>query len=136
MTKRIVTPRRVAIASAFAMWAAHAASVPPLATGDSRSVSQPVYPAVCTTLSAQFTTSQRSSPPGSDDSSRLQAALNSCGGTGKSVVLAASGSNNAFYTGSLTMNGQALVVNSGVTLFGNNSYSSGSQLISVTGTNA
>jgi polygalacturonase len=122
--------------SAVATYAAYAASVPPLATGDTRSVSQPVYPAVCTTLSAKFTTSQRSSPPSSDDTSRIQAALNSCGGTGKSVVLAASGSNNAFYTGALTMNGQALVVNSGVTLFGNNSYTSSSQLISVTGTNA
>ena len=120
----------------LAISAASAASVPPLATGDSRTVSQPVYPAVCTTLSAQFDTSQRSSPPGTDDTSRLQAALNSCGGTGKSVVLAVSGTHGAFYTNALTMNGVALVVNSGVTLYGSNSYSSASQLLSVTGTNA
>jgi polygalacturonase len=107
-----------------------------LATGDSRSVSQPGYPAVCTTLSAQFTTSQRSSPPSSDDTSRVQAALNSCEGTGKSVVLAASGSNNAFYTGEITVSGEALVINSGVTLEGNTSYSSQSELVYITGTNA
>jgi polygalacturonase len=107
-----------------------------VATGDSRSVSQPSYPAVCQTLSAQFTTSQRSSPPSSDDTSRIQSALTTCAGTGKSVVLAASGSNNAFYSGMLTVNGEGLVVNSGVTLEGSNSYSSQSELIYVKGTNS
>src|SRR5215475_9376149 len=107
-----------------------------LATGDSRTVSQPVLPAVCLTLNAQFTSSQRSSPPSSDDTSRIQSALNSCAGSGKSVVLAASGSNNAFYSGLLTVNGEGLVINSGVTLFGNNSYSSQSELILIKGTNA
>ena len=107
-----------------------------LATGDSRSVSQPGYPAVCETLTAQFSTSQRSSPPSSDDTSRLQSALNSCAGTGKSVVLAASGSNNAFYSDKITVNGEGLVVNSGVTLEGNNSYSSQSELVLVEGTNS
>jgi polygalacturonase len=107
-----------------------------LATGDSRSVSQPSFPAVCATLSAQFTTSQRSSPPSSDDTSRVQAALNTCKGTGKSVVLAASGSNNAFYTSEITVSGEGLVINSGVTLEGNNSYSSKSELVLVEGTNS
>jgi polygalacturonase len=105
-----------------------------LATGDSRSVSQPSLPAVCTTLTAQHTTSQRSSPPSSDDTSRVAAALSSCKGTGKSVVLAPSGSNNAFYTKTITVSGEALVVDSGVTLFGSNGYSG--ELISVGGTNA
>jgi polygalacturonase len=107
-----------------------------VATGDSRSVSQPGFPSVCDTLTAQFTTSQRSSPPSSDDTSRVQAALTSCAGTGKSVVLASSGSDNAFYTGELTVNGEGLVVNSGVTLEGNNSYSSKSELINVEGSNS
>jgi polygalacturonase len=107
-----------------------------VATGDSRSVSQPKFPSVCDTLTAQFTTSQRSSPPSSDDTSRVQAALTSCAGTGKSVVLASSGSDNAFYTGELTVNGEGLVVNSGVTLEGNNSYSSKSELIEVEGSNS
>jgi polygalacturonase len=107
-----------------------------LATGDSRSVSQPGYPAVCTTLTAQFTTSQRSSPPSSDDTSRIQSALNSCQGTGKSVVLAASGSKNAFFTGGITVNGAGLVVNSGVSLYGSKSYEGTSQLVLVEGSNA
>ena len=60
-------------------------------------------PAICTTLSAQlatsneqFSSSAESSPP---DTSRIQAALNSCSGTGKAVVLAPSGSDNAFLAG-------------------------------------
>ena len=67
-----------------------------LATGDSRTITEPKYPAVCTTLTAQFGSAQRSSPPSSDDTSRLQNALTSCAGSGKSVVLAATGSRNAF----------------------------------------
>jgi polygalacturonase len=106
------------------------------ATGDPRSVGTPTYPAVCETLTANFTTSERSSPPSSDDTGRIQSALNACAGSGKSVVLAPSGSNNAFYSDKLTVNGEGLVVDSGVTLEGNNSYSSQSELISVTGTNS
>jgi polygalacturonase len=107
-----------------------------VATGDPRSVGTPTYPAVCETLSAQFSTSERSSPPSSDDTRRIQSALNGCAGTGKSVVLATSGSDNAFYSGKLTVNGEGLVVNSGVTLEGNSSYSSASELILVSGTNS
>ena len=106
------------------------------ATGDSRSVGTPTYPAVCQTLTANFTTSERSSPPATDDTSRIQNALDACAGSGKSVVLAPSGSNNAFYSGKLTVNGEGLVVDSGVTLEGNNSYSSQSELILVTGTDS
>ena len=115
--------------------AAHAASVPPLATGDSRRVLPPTPAPVCTVLQAQFSSSQRSTPPSSDDTSRLQAALNSCKDTGKSVVLAGAGpAQNAFFSGTLTMSGEGLVVGFGVTLFGNNTYSG--ELISLTGTNA
>jgi polygalacturonase len=123
-------------AAALFLLGAATAGAQTVATGDSRSVSQPSYPAVCQTLSAQFTTSQRSSPPSSDDTSRIQSALTACAGTGKSVVLAASGSNNAFYSSMLTVNGEGLVVNSGVTLEGSNAYSSKSELIYVKGTNS
>ncbi|HEX4064419.1 MAG TPA: glycosyl hydrolase family 28 protein [Acidobacteriaceae bacterium] len=105
-----------------------------LATGDPRPLIPPHYPLVCTVLRAGFTTTQRATPPSSDDTTRLQAALASCSGTGKSVVLLPSGGNNAFFSGALTVNGEALVVGYGVTLFGNN-YGT-SQMISVTGTNA
>lgn len=125
------------ILAAFTLFTiAVAATGQTLATGDSRTVNQPSYPSVCQTLKAQFSTSQRSSPPSSDDTSRLQSALNSCAGSGKSVVLAASGSNNAFYSEEITVNGEGLVVNSGVTLEGNNGYSSQSELVEVEGTNS
>jgi polygalacturonase len=88
------------------------------------------------TVQAQFSSSQRTSPPSSteDDTARLQSALNNCAGTGQSVVLTASDSSDAFYSGALTVNGEALVVAGGVTLFGSN-YGT-SQFISVTGDNA
>jgi polygalacturonase len=134
MNKRLVFCGFTALAMSVAVPRALFAQT--LATGDSRTVNQPTLPAVCQTLNAQFTSSQRSSPPSSDDTSRIQAALTSCAGSGKSVVLAASGSNNAFYSNLLTVNGEGLVINSGVTLFGNNSYSSAKELILVKGTNA
>ena len=113
------------------------ASAQTLATGDTRSVSQPSNPStVCQTITAQFTSSQRASPPTSDDTTRLQNALTSCENTGKSVVLAVSGSNNAFYSNELNVVGEALVINSGVTLYGNNSYSSKSELLNITGNNS
>jgi len=103
-----------------------------LATGDTRSVSQPSNPSTCETLSAQFTSSavDVNTPTTSDDTSRVQAALNACENTGKAVVLASSGSNNAFLTGKITLEAdEALVINSGVTLYGNNSYNSEKELV-------
>jgi polygalacturonase len=93
-----------------------------LATGDSRNVSQPSIPATCTTLTAQlatsneqFSSSAESSPP---DTARLQSALTGCAGTNKAVVLAASGSDNAFLSGPLSLpGGVTLVINDGVTLY-------------------
>ena len=109
-----------------------------IATGDSRSVSQPSTPSACQTLTAQFTSSavDVNTPTTTDDTSRVQTALNACENTGKAVVLAVSGSNNAFLTGKLTLEAdEALVVNSGVTLYGNNSYNSESELIYTASTN-
>ena len=109
-----------------------------LATGDSRTVTQPTAPAVCQTVTAQFTSASRATPPSTsaDDTARVQAALTACANTGQSVVLDVSGSNNAFFTGSLNVVGEGLVIKSGVTLFGNTSYVSNAQLILVTGTNS
>jgi polygalacturonase len=110
------------------------------ATGDTRTVTQPSYPTICATVYAQFTSSQRSSPPAaaSDDTARIQAALSSaaCLNTGGSVELAASGSNNAFFSELLTVTGEGLTIDSGVTLYGGATYSSGSYLIYITGTNS
>jgi len=108
------------------------------ATGDSRNPSQPSTPSACQTLTAQFTSSavDVASPTTSDDTSRIQSALNSCENTGKAVVLASSGSDNAFLAGELTIESdESLVVNSGVTLYGNNSYNSDSEFINIPNSN-
>ena len=115
-----------------------ALSAQTLATGDTRTVSQPTTPSACTTLTAQFTSLavDVNTPTTSDDTSRIQSALNSCENTGKAVVLASSGSNNAFLSGKLTIEtDESLVIDSGVTLYGNNSYNSESELIYTSGTN-
>jgi len=112
----------VLLAVGLSVAVARPAAAATLATGDTRSVSQPVIPATCTTLSAslatsnrQFSSSAESTPP---DTSRIQSALNSCVGSGKAVVLAVSGSNKAFLSGPLTVGGsEALVIDTGVTLF-------------------
>lgn len=110
------------VPAVFASSPASAATALTLATGDSRSVSQPSVPSACTTLSAtlatsneQFSSSAESSPP---DTSRIQSALNSCSGTGRAVVLAPSGSNNAFLSGPLSLPASVvLVVDDGATLY-------------------
>ena len=107
-----------------------------IATGDSRTVSMPVYPVVCVSVPAHFKSSARSSPPSVDDTARLQSLIDQCANTGKSVVLAASGSNDAFYTGQLKLTGVGLVIQSGVTLYGSNSYSSAADLLDFTGKDA
>jgi polygalacturonase len=95
-------------------------------TGDSRTVTEPAVPStVCATLTAALTISgrtfasaQESSPP---DTSRLQAALDSCTrGTGTvAVKLVAGGAKTAFLSGPLTVHqGEVLLIDSGVTLYG------------------
>lgn len=93
-----------------------------IATGDPRNVSQPTIPATCTALtstlaypsSRTFTTAQETTPP---DTARIQAALNSCGGSGHAVELKASGSNTAFLTAPLTIGSSVtLLIDAGVTL--------------------
>jgi polygalacturonase len=93
-----------------------------VATGDSRSVSQPTVPATCQTLTAQlaasneqFSSADESTPP---DTSRIQSALNACAGSGQAVVLAPNGSNNAFLSGPLSLPGSVvLVIQDGATLY-------------------
>ena len=94
-----------------------------LATGDSRHVTQPVVPTTCASLAATLVTpgnrtfsgGQEASPP---DTGRIQSALNQCAGSGKAVKLTASGSQNAFLSGPLTVKqGETLLVSPGVSLF-------------------
>jgi polygalacturonase len=108
------------------------------ATGDPRNPSEPQTPGTCETLDAQFTSSQVDveTPPTSDDTTRIQDALNSCEGKGEAVVLHINGSDNAFLSGKLTLESdESLVIDSGVTLYGNNSYNSESELIDVPNSN-
>jgi polygalacturonase len=108
------------------------------ATGDPRNPSEPQTPGTCETLDAQFTASEVdvASPPTSDDTTRIQDALNSCEGKNEGVVLHSNGSDNAFLSGKLTIeSGESLVIDSGVTLYGNNSYNSESELIDVPNSN-
>jgi polygalacturonase len=103
------------------------------ATGDPRHVEAPFYPHVCMRLHAHFSTADRASPPAADDTDRIQDALDACAGSGRSVVLEASGPYDAFYSAMLNVNGEGLVVEAGATLEGNNTYGSQAELIYVTG---
>ncbi|MFC1441572.1 glycosyl hydrolase family 28 protein [Streptacidiphilus sp. N1-10] len=100
-------------------------AVPAVATGDTRTVTQPVLPSgTCQTLRSGLTmangfssTANETTPP---DTARIQAALDACKGTGKKVVLAATDSTHkAFLSGPVTVHaGEVLVINATVTLYG------------------
>lgn len=98
-------------------------------TGDTRPITQPTRPATCQTLTAAlptpanelFPSADESAPP---DTARIQAALNTCAGTGQAVVLAAwpaSGDgppDTAFLSAPLTIGtGEYLVIGAGATLY-------------------
>ena len=85
-------------------------------TGDSRTVTEPTYPAVCSVLTAVQTTGSlvESSP----DTARVQAALNSCA-VGKAVQFSANGSANAFIIQPITLPaGVTMLVDPEVTIYG------------------
>jgi polygalacturonase len=108
--------------------AAYAASLPPVATGDSRTVAQPQIPStVCQKLTSGLTMANRKSgatqeatPP---DTSRLQSALTACAqsGSGQVAVELSSdgGTHTAFLIAPVTIpKGVALLLDSGVALYG------------------
>jgi polygalacturonase len=95
------------------------------ATGDARAVSRPRVPSrVCATVKSKvagsdgsFTAAAETTPP---DTSRIQAAINSCERSAGQVAveLKASGSDHAFLSGPLTIGrGVVLVLEPGVTLY-------------------
>ncbi|WP_018606615.1 glycosyl hydrolase family 28 protein [Uliginosibacterium gangwonense] len=136
-TKFLLSASTLAVLSALAAQVAFAAT-PTIATGDSRTVSQPSVPscAAAQTLSAQFSSNNRASPTG-DDTTRVQNALTGVAGTGKAICLVASGSNNAFYVGNLTASGAGLVIGKGVTVYGLQSYATANApLITFSGSNS
>lgn len=98
-----------------------------VATGDTRTVTEPQFPAVCQQLNAAILMVNNDIPASVDatvsnpDGARIQAALNSCSvnNPGQAVELSVDGSgNNAFLTGPLSMpSNVTLLVDPGVVLF-------------------
>jgi len=89
-----------------------------LATGDTRTVIEPTFPAVCSTVYSQMAIVNGG--PASEtafDTTRIQSALTTCP-SGKAVELAASGGNYAFLIAPINIpNGVGLIVDGGVTVF-------------------
>ncbi len=127
------------------------------AAQDTRTVTEPVFPASCTVLTAQLTETGNQLPSADEtefDTSRIQSALNGCA-AGQAVELAqGSGGANAYLIQPITIPaGVTLLVDAGVTVYGSRdprdydavanecgtvaSYSNGcNPLISVNGANA
>jgi polygalacturonase len=90
-------------------------------TGDSRTVTEPTFPPVGTTLLAQQSASSLNQSL--FDTTRLQNAINACR-AGQAVELSASGSNNAFLTQPIVLKaGVTLLIDAEITLFGSNNLS-------------
>jgi polygalacturonase/pectin methylesterase-like acyl-CoA thioesterase len=98
------------------------------ATGDIRGVTEPSFPAVCTTLTAALTTDPAiqdldasvDANNSNIDGARIQAAINSCAGTGQAVELSmdATGAYNAFLSGPLNLpSNVTLLVDPNVTVY-------------------
>ena len=102
--------------------ATRAASV---ATGDSRTVTEPVFPTACATLTAALTSVNDDIPTAVDatvtnpDGARIQTALNTCAGTNQAVRLSIDGAgHNAYLTGPLNLpSGVTLLVDPGVYVY-------------------
>ena len=100
---------------------------PAVATGDSRVVVEPSFPAVCADLNAALVSVNNDIPASVDatvtnpDGVRIQAALNSCSANnpGQAVELSVDGAgNNAFITGPLSMpSNVTLLVDPGVIVY-------------------
>jgi polygalacturonase/sugar lactone lactonase YvrE len=96
-----------------------------VATGDTRTVAEPSFPAVCNTLTAALTSVNDDLPVSVDatvtnpDGARIQAAINSCANTGKAVELSVDAAgHNAYLTGPLSMpSGVTLLVDPGVYVY-------------------
>ena len=88
---------------------------------DTRTVVEPVIPAVCVTLKARLSVTKSGVAEGDEgrlDSVRIQKALDGCGAR-KAVELAGDGRSNAFLSGPIAIpKGVVLLVDRGVTLYG------------------
>jgi polygalacturonase len=93
---------------------------PFLAAQDTRTVTEPVLPALCATLDAQLQTTGRTLAEADEsklDTVRIQQAIDQCG-KGHGVLLQVQGKANAFLSGPLQLRaGVTLIVGKGATLF-------------------
>jgi polygalacturonase len=96
------------------------ALVPCLAGQDTRTVTEPFLPQLCSTLDAQLEVSGNSLAPADEsklDTARIQKAIDKCG-RGRGVLLRVYGVSNAFLSGPLQLRRDVtLIVGRGVTLF-------------------
>ncbi len=100
-------------------------SAPAVATGDTRTVVEPTFPAACQVLTASFHDVNEDVPASVEavstnlDQARLQSALNACAGTNQAVELSMDAAgDNSFLTGPITIpSGVTLLVDPGVTLY-------------------
>lgn len=95
----------------------------PAASQDTRTVTEPAFPPLCATLTAQLQQSGNALPAGDEssfDTTRVQSALNACP-SGEAVELAADASSgyNAFLIQPIAIpSGVTLLVDAGVTVYG------------------
>jgi len=95
----------------------------PMIAQDTRTVTEPVIPSACATLTAQISAVENNRSVAEADESkldtaRIQKALDTCA-AGKAVVLKRDDAHNAFLSGPLDLRANvALVVDAGVILFG------------------
>ena len=108
----------------FAATAVLLLAAPLLRAQDTRTVTEPTFPAVCSQVQADLTIS--GGEPSSElntahDTSLIQSALTACA-QGQAVELVANGSNNAFVIAPIYIPvGRTLLVDGGVTVFGSRS---------------
>jgi polygalacturonase len=88
---------------------------------DTRTVTEPSFPAVCSTLTANLAAGLAGvdeTVAGNYDTTRVQTAINGCA-AGQGVELQAAGGNGAFLIGPITLKaGVTLLVDAGVTVYG------------------
>ena len=91
-----------------------------LTAQDTRTVIEPFFPQLCTTLDAQLQSVERSLSPADEqklDTARIQKAIDRCG-KGRAVLLHVNETNDAFLSGPLELKPEVtLIVGVGVTLF-------------------
>jgi polygalacturonase len=119
--ERKILIRPTLIVFAFlALSVAYLLAAPRLCAQDTRTVIEPFFPQLCTTLDAQLQAAGRTLAPADEqklDTARIQKAIDKCG-KGRAVLLHVNEQNNAFLTGPLELRPEiTLIVGVGVTLF-------------------